>query len=709
MHKKLLITLLTVSVLGMSGCSNDVHEHTFDEKWETNETDHWHKATCKHTELTKDLGAHVDINLDGKCDACLCDYHEHMHTFKESWSYDNDNHWHDATCEHKDLTQDFEAHIDEDGDHICDVCKFRHPDALAITKQPGIVYANYPDSAVMSVEVNDLSKVYYCQWQYLVGTDYEGKPRYKDLEGGAGYNTLTLEIPSIRQRAGDYLVFRCEFGDDTGATLFSEPGQFVVINKTEDIDCAYFGEYAIKAGETLDLLDTPYGEGTISLNEDGNVYTFTNVNASYKYPMVSHGIFDNFFVIDSDTNTHEEITINLVGDNVLNNPYWDAAYNAGQDVIFTFFGSKAVQAKIIINGSGNLTLKGGSRLIACYSKLEIDADIDLEGFHYRLSNGISCDDDIVIKSGSHITGSVGGYGISASGIAKLTIEDNAVVDLDIFPGKVMSGPTSIYGLSSSDVLKIGKATIDVSFHVDTNVYSIDGDMVGVSGLISHNTQVLLNGSDVNIKIETTNEPLKDFIYVDSVYGIHSPFVGLDNAKLDIDIDAKDCDRLYGICSQATQILSSSDVSIDSVGGLESYGIFSNTKEEKDGVKVLNSNVSINMKYAQDIVEKAKVCLFGIATMLYYITLNEDSTVSINSNGEGAAFAVITVTSSSEPANPTAGYEATSLIENGFVAQESHSVNVASFKPSNKYVIYETFVDTSSLAPLSKVTLVSSIE
>ena len=723
MHKKLLITLLTVSVLGMSGCSNEKdecptcpeceqcpaqHEHTFSNVWEKDETNHWYKATCEHTDLVKDLGHHIDINKDGKCDVCEGDYHEHEHTFKESWSYDNNHHWHEATCEHKDLTQDYEEHIDLDGDHICDVCHFRHPDALAITKQPGVVYANYPESASMSIEVNDPSKIYYCQWQYLVGTDYEGKPRYKDVEGGAGYNTLTLEIPSIRQRAGDFLVFRCELGDEDGATLFSEPGQFVVTNKTEEIDCAYFGEYAIKAGETLDLYDTPYGEGTISLNEEGNVYTFTSVNASYKYPMVSHGIFDNLFVIDSDTNTHEEITINLVGENILSNPYWDAAYNAGEDLMFMFFGSKAEQAKIIISGEGNLKLEGGSRSIACYSELEIDADIDLEGFHYRLSNGISCDNDMIIKSGSHITGSVGGYGISVSGEGNLEIEDDAVVDLDIFAGKVMSGPTNIYGISAACDLIIGKSKIDLDIFIDTKVYSLDGDVVLIAGLISHNRVIELNGSEAYIDIKTSAEPLKDYFYVSIVRGIEAPAVGASGASVDINIDAKEADTVYGIRSHACQIINNSNVNIVSVGGVEAIGILSKTNEDKDGVKIHNSNVSVNMKYAPDIAEKAKICLFGIATMLYDISLNESSTITLDCNGEGSAFAVITITSSKQKVEPTPEYEPTALFEAGFMVQEVHSVNVNSYKVSS-YVVYETFVDTSSLAPLSKVTLVSSIE
>ena len=36
----------------------DTHEHTFSETWSSNETHHWHMATCEHTEEKKDYGEH---------------------------------------------------------------------------------------------------------------------------------------------------------------------------------------------------------------------------------------------------------------------------------------------------------------------------------------------------------------------------------------------------------------------------------------------------------------------------------------------------------------------------------------------------------------------------------------------------------------------------------------------------------------------------
>ena len=86
---KLLSILLLVGSLGMgagalTGCdkigsildslkpdsSVEQHEHTFSEQWTYDETEHWHAATCEHSDEKTDVGAHVDANKDLRCDQC---------------------------------------------------------------------------------------------------------------------------------------------------------------------------------------------------------------------------------------------------------------------------------------------------------------------------------------------------------------------------------------------------------------------------------------------------------------------------------------------------------------------------------------------------------------------------------------------------------------------------------------------------------------
>lgn len=67
-----VLTLSSCSVVdtvkgwfGMGEC-----EHTYAEAWTTDAENHWHAATCEHTEEKGDLAAHADADKDGKCDTC---------------------------------------------------------------------------------------------------------------------------------------------------------------------------------------------------------------------------------------------------------------------------------------------------------------------------------------------------------------------------------------------------------------------------------------------------------------------------------------------------------------------------------------------------------------------------------------------------------------------------------------------------------------
>ena len=98
------------------------HVHTFnDKKWENDETNHWHPATCAHTDQKDSLEKHVwdegrvttppTETAEGvrtyTCTKCArtktasIDKLDHVHTFnKEVWEHDSINHWHPATCAH---------------------------------------------------------------------------------------------------------------------------------------------------------------------------------------------------------------------------------------------------------------------------------------------------------------------------------------------------------------------------------------------------------------------------------------------------------------------------------------------------------------------------------------------------------------------------------------------------------------------------------
>ena len=67
----LLATLTSVCAISTS-CARKQCKHTYDTKWSYDANNHWLAATCEHYEMTKLKGAHADTDGDEKCDTCGC-------------------------------------------------------------------------------------------------------------------------------------------------------------------------------------------------------------------------------------------------------------------------------------------------------------------------------------------------------------------------------------------------------------------------------------------------------------------------------------------------------------------------------------------------------------------------------------------------------------------------------------------------------------
>ena len=65
----LSVVLVFGALVALTACGGS-HEHTFEEAWTTDATNHWHKATCEHAEEQGELGAHADADKNGACDVC---------------------------------------------------------------------------------------------------------------------------------------------------------------------------------------------------------------------------------------------------------------------------------------------------------------------------------------------------------------------------------------------------------------------------------------------------------------------------------------------------------------------------------------------------------------------------------------------------------------------------------------------------------------
>lgn len=120
MKSKFVISVLSLMSVAaaLAGCG---HQHTFSSDWSSNETQHWHAATCEHN-LAINVENHFDSNGDGFCDVCNWNMSGvHTHSFSTSWSFDFAQHWHECSC---GARTDIADHIDGDSDNYCDFCGY---------------------------------------------------------------------------------------------------------------------------------------------------------------------------------------------------------------------------------------------------------------------------------------------------------------------------------------------------------------------------------------------------------------------------------------------------------------------------------------------------------------------------------------------------------------------------------------------------------
>ncbi len=130
----LLCLLLALSIVVLAACDggegpgpdgpDDGHVHTYKTgtDWSKDANGHWYEATCDCADVTPTKFAHVDDDDNGLCDVCkfaLCE-----HTYSEDWTADCTNHWNAADCGCIVAGQNLAAHVDENNDGECDVCKY---------------------------------------------------------------------------------------------------------------------------------------------------------------------------------------------------------------------------------------------------------------------------------------------------------------------------------------------------------------------------------------------------------------------------------------------------------------------------------------------------------------------------------------------------------------------------------------------------------
>ena len=132
----ILLGLLIAAIL--IGCTQPEppHLHTFSNDWTTDDTAHWHAATCEHSEEVKGEELHkfpeiwTEVTVateeaDGLeerfCEVCnyratqVIPQLKHNHDIATTWTTDSTKHWHAASCGREEHNEDAADHTEDSG------------------------------------------------------------------------------------------------------------------------------------------------------------------------------------------------------------------------------------------------------------------------------------------------------------------------------------------------------------------------------------------------------------------------------------------------------------------------------------------------------------------------------------------------------------------------------------------------------------------
>ena len=356
------------------------HVHTFDtERWDYDTENHWHPATCGHTDEKKDLGAHVwndgvvttpatettegvktyTCTVCGNTKTATIGTLDHVHTFDtERWDYDTENHWHPATCAHTDEKKDLAAHnwnegvitkpsdygVEGEKKFTCTVCEYSKTEEIPAlgAKDNTISFAN---DLVDEKTYDGLAFIIDPAKVNRKG-DGEITITYKGENDTAFSETAPIN-------AGEYTVKATVKG--TAEWKGGEIATTIIINKREVTLTE--GVFVRKLGENLE--SGKFGLTCIDVAADtNNVVEWVTIGAPETYYAIGiHTISATVLTVDNDNFELNKSVYDTVRFTVWNAP--DSFYAGIQDV-FTFSGSSEVLITTII---ANGTVKKGDQIL----------------------------------------------------------------------------------------------------------------------------------------------------------------------------------------------------------------------------------------------------------------------------------------------------------------------------------------------------------
>ena len=293
----ILLCLLLTVISALASCEyiESQHNHKYSKLWTSDEEEHWRQASCEHTDLIVNRGAHTFDNgvqttdpteyeegvLTFTCTVCKYTKTQpisrlpHTHTFDtDNYEYNSKYHWHNATCEHSYLSTPAQLH-NRPINNVCIDCGH-------LAESQKLSYTLLPDGSYEVVGRGECTDT-----QIVIPATYEGKPvtsigayAFQHHNGGIGIHRVVIpstvtkisegafyeqfslkevifEGKSSLNKIEDYAFYRC----DEFLTSFTIP-----------MSVKYIGEAVFQTCEKLTEIVVEEGNAYYK-SIDGHLYT----------------------------------------------------------------------------------------------------------------------------------------------------------------------------------------------------------------------------------------------------------------------------------------------------------------------------------------------------------------------------------------------------------------------------------------------------
>lgn len=471
---------------------------------------------------------------------------------------------------------------------------------LAIVVQPQNITIDNGDKMEMKVVVNNPNLVKSYQWYNAIYDADDQQFIKPNALIGTKAKTDTYSLPSYYEEPAYVRGFKCVITDINGKQIETDWASVHVNPGKETLNQYMLGDYTLPLGKTFDLSTTPFGTGTITINETGDYFTFDNVMYTNEFMDSNFGGFG--FKVITFNKEIEGFTFEFKGNNCFQNVYWNEdMYDGG-----TVFQVQAMELELgetrpaLFKGDGSVVFYGGTYgIYGNYIDIYQDIDMNFYGQPGKCAKGLYASNYTLCK-GRVFSANVSSVALDI--VNDVTLEEGSklLVNLSVAP------VSSISLNHLSCVATLGDINInsaDIKINVLLNAKKeFEGDYTNLVSGLTTESNINIENSRIDFFVKEYNNDFEPethmFVSAAAISAITAIDTTVSNSIINIDIDGKFISEARGLnCGnfEASECYININISAGTAGGICCYKI-----DPPEGIDLsstitcFNTNIDINL-------------------------------------------------------------------------------------------------------------------